>query len=97
MSADVEIERLWKMAYDTFEKRPTAFLRLAFGMKGGGDSVQHRLMANIARLKTEPPNAAIIESIRGDLMVAQTVGYLSETDAEKFQKQLDKINLKGEK
>ncbi len=91
------IEKLWMMVYDTFERRPGNSLRRMFGMRGASNAVQTRLMKSIAKLKEEPPNDTLISSIRADVMVLQTLNYLSATDEEKIQKQIDFISVKGEK
>lgn len=94
---DAEIKKLWTMVYDTFERRPGNSLHRIFGKRSASNLVQTRLMNSIKSLKKEPPNTTLIASIRADVMLLQTIDYLSGADEEKIQKQIDIISATGEK
>lgn len=88
------VEELWNVAYNIFEKRPLGAFKSIFGMRGMVNDVQFRLQKNIQALRTSTSEENV-SAVRGDILLAESLGILPAKTAEKMQQLLDSINEKG--
>ena len=90
------VAALWQTAYNIFEKRPGTPFKTATGMNEASNHVQFRMMKAISALNSSV-TPELIQTIRGDVMVAETMGIFPSKTAEKMQLLLDKLTDVKEK
>ena len=84
------VEDIWQLVYDTFE-RPKITISQRLGMAKEGQQVEIRLMKNLAKLKQNTKDAEVLQAVRGDVMLAQTISKMTPERAEDIQLLLDKL------
>ena len=96
MNKNQPAEELWRIVYVAFEVRPVARYLKVFGMGNSQAQIKHRLLNNISALKQDVKNTKLQDAVRADLMLAQTLEVLADTDTKKALKQLDLLSGRGD-
>jgi len=96
-----DTEKLWQLAYKSFNRSHEAFE--IPGITGGASAskeVGHRLMAHIAQLRQDGPGVSvpfepsqtIVHAIEGDILVAEAGGWVAHDIASQMLDLLDQIS-----
>lgn len=87
------VEELWKTVYDAFEKNANHGMEVIFATQQERKGMQFKLLNAVAELRrTSRPSDELLSTIHGDIMVAQTAGWMTPDTADRALELLDMVN-----
>ncbi len=84
------MDEVWKLIYEDFENGLHGAWKTVTASNAMRNEIQFRLQKSLAEYKAKP-SGELLDSIRADIMLAASVGYITAETAEKAQNLLDKM------
>ncbi len=87
-----QVQRLWLLAYDSFENAPFAAFKTTSASGNQANQVQFRLLNNIAGLKEKQQlDRKLIGAIVADVLVSESQGWITKNTSQEMQDIIDEI------
>lgn len=81
-------DELYRLLYDTFERRPGDAARTIFAAKSIANEMQYDMMRKVAELKATSDRTAagaLLDAISSDALLAESMGYMTRETNDRIQ------------